>query len=318
MNWWKDLKGKVRLKELLKNHTTFKIGGPVKFFIEPRDINDLKLLLNLVNPALSTAKRNCKIRKGGVKIYLPAGRQGKMPLLVIGAGSNILINDKGVDGVVLRLNSPYFKRVSFRNNCLDVGSGARLSQVVLSAQKRGLSGAEFLVGIPGTVGGALVMNAGVSGKSIGDLVENVTVMDYNGSIKILNKKDIKFGYRVSSLSKYIILSARIKLVKADKEEIRGRVKRYLGYRKITQGLSLPNAGCIFKNPQGYSAGRLIDLCGLKGKRIKDACVSERHANFILNLGRAKSEDVIGLMKLIQREVKNKFNINLKPEIKIWQ
>lgn len=293
MNWYKVLQGKVKFKELLKDHTTFRIGGPAKFFIEPQDIDDLRLLLN------------------SVKRY-------KIPILVIGAGSNILISDKGLDAVVLRLNSLHFKRISFRNNYLEVGSGAMLSQIVLSAQKHSLSGAEFLVGIPGTVGGALVMNAGIPDRNIGDLVENVTIMDYNGNVKTLNKKDIKFDYRVSSLSKYIILSACIKLVRRNKEEIKDKLNRYLNYRKVTQDLSFPSAGCIFKNPAGYSAGRLIDLCGLKGKRIGDACVSLKHANFILNLKRAKAGDVFRLMNLIRKEVKNKFHITLKPEIKIWR
>jgi len=293
MNWWKNLKGRVRQKELLKNHTTFKIGGPAKFLIEPEDIDDLKLLLNLL-------------------------KRYKIPTLVLGAGSNILISDKGLDSVVLRLSSPYFKRIYFKNNSCEVGSGALLSQVVLSAKRRGLSGVEFLVGIPGTLGGALIMNAGLPDKNIGDLVEKVTVIEYNGNIRTLNKKDLKFGYRTSNLSKYIILSATIKMVKKNKQEIKDRIRRYLNYRRVMQDLSRPSAGCIFKNPPGYSAGKLIDLCGLKGVRFKDAYISPRHANFILNLGNAKAGDVLKLMELIRREVKNKFHITLEPEIKIWK
>lgn len=318
MKWWKSLKGKVRQKELLREHTTFKIGGPAKFFIEPQDIDDLRLLLNSVNPVRKIDTGKTKF-SNGVKRYLThSGRQGKIPILVIGAGSNILISDKGLNAVVLRLNSPHFRRISFRNNYLEVGSGVMLNQIVFSAQKHNLSGTEFLVGIPGTVGGALVMNAGIPGRNIGDLVENVTIMDYNGNVKTLNKKDIKFDYRVSSLSKYIILSACIKLAKRNREEIKDKLNRYLNYRKVTQDLSFPSAGCIFKNPAGYSAGRLIDLCGLKGKRIQDACVSLKHANFILNLRRAKAGDIFRLINLIKKEVKNKFHITLKPEIKIWR
>mgnify|MGYP001581860734 CR=1 FL=1 len=295
MNWWRNLKGRIRLAEPLKNHTTFKIGGPAKFFIEPQDPNDLRLLLSLV-------------------------KRYNLSLLVIGRGSNLLISDKGINGVVLRLNAPWFNKLSYKDNYLEAGSGALLSRVVLNALGHGLSGAEFLVGIPGTVGGALAMNAGIAqdNRSIAELVESVTVMDYRGNRKILNKKDIRFGYRTSSLSKYIILSALIKLNRKNKEQINDKIKAYLKYRKLTQDLSKPSAGCIFRNPKGHSAGRLIDLCGLKGKRIGDAGVSLKHANFILNLGKGSARDVCKLMDLIRKKVNNKFNINLTPEIKIWQ
>lgn len=293
MSWPRNLKAKIRLEEPLKKHTTFKIGGPARFFIEPHDIADLKLLIT-------------------------SAKKYKIPILVIGSGSNILISDKGVAGMVLKLNSSSFRRVFIKCNCLEAGSGATLRQLIQVASERALSGAQFLAGIPGTVGGALAMNAGAWGKNIGDLVQKATVMDYNGNIKILSKKDIKFGYRKSSLSKFIILSACIKLAKKNKKEIKDNINKYLEYRRNTQDASLPNAGCIFKNPPGKSAGRLIDLCGLKGKRIGNASVSVRHANFILNQGNAKASDILKLMRLIKTEVKRKFTITLEPEIRIWQ
>ena len=293
MNWQKSLKGKFRTREFLKEHTTFKIGGPAKIFFEPRDIKDLRLSLSLV-------------------------KKNRIPILVIGAGSNILVNDDGFKGMVLRLNTPSFKKIVLKHNCLEAGSGVLLSQVVLKAKGLGLSGAEFLSGIPGTVGGALIMNAGIREKNIADLVEDVKVMDYNGNIKILNKNNIKFKYRSSNLSQYIILSARLKLRKKDPRKIKEKIKKYFVYRKLTHDLSKPSAGCVFKNPTGYSAGRLIDLCGLKGKRIGDASISFKHANFIVNIGNARAKDVLKLMSLIRREVKKKFNISLKPEIKIWK
>ena len=295
MNWWRNLKGRIRLAEPLKDHTYFKIGGPAKFFIEPQDSNDLRLLLSLV-------------------------KRYNFPIFVIGRGSNLLISDKGINGVVLRLNAPWFNKLSYKDNYLNVGSGVLLSRVVLFAQDYGLSGAEFLAGIPGTVGGALAMNAGIAqdNRSIAELVESVTVMDYRGNRKVLNKKDIRFGYRTSSLSKYIILSTLIKLNRKNKEQINDKIKAYLKYRKLTQDLSKPSAGCIFRNPTGNSAGRLIDLCGLKGKRIGGAGVSLKHANFILNLENAAARDVLQLTDLIKKEVRKKFNIDLKPEIKIWQ
>jgi len=295
MNWWRNLKGKVRLQEPLKNHTTFKIGGPAKFFIEPRDPEDLKLLLGL-------AKKN------------------KFSLYLIGRGSNLLISDKGINGVVIRLSGPYFRNLFCKNNYLYAGAGVLLSSIVLFTREHGLSGGEFLTGIPGTVGGALAMNAGVAKEymSIGNIIKDVTVMDYAGDIKTLDKKDIKFAYRKSSLSKYIILNATIRLKKNNKKEIGDRIKEYFDSRKRTQDLSRPSAGCVFKNPAGDSAGRLIDLCGLKGKRIKDAAISLKHANFILNFGKANAADVRRLMDLVKKEVHSKFNIDLTPEIKIWQ
>ena len=301
MNWWRKLKGKVRLKEPLKNHTTFKIGGPANFFIEPDNPDDLRLLLNLAN-------------------------QYDLPVFVMGRGSNLLISDKGISGVVVRLSAPCFNRLSYKDTYLSAGSGVSLGEAVLFAQEHGLSGAEFLAGIPGTVGGALAMNAGISQKvhrsefrvqSIGDLAKKVTVMDYAGNIKTLNKGDISFGYRESSLSKYIILSTLMKLKKGSKKQIEGKIKSYLEHRKLSQDLSKPSAGCIFRNPAGHSAGRLIDLCGLKGKRIKGAAVSLKHANFILNLKGASARDVCKLMDCIRKKVNSKFNINLIPEIKIW-
>lgn len=293
MNWWKELRGRVKLNEPLENYTTLKIAGRAKFFIEPKDINDLKLLLSLL-------------------------RRYKIPLRIIGAGSNILVSDKGVDAAVIRLDSPYFNRLSLKNGYLEVGSGVGLNEVVLATQRRGLSGVEFLAGIPGTIGGALAMNAGIPQANIAQTVKDITVMDYYGNIKTLNKKDIKFSYRSSHLSRYIILSARLKLVKKNKRKIKDEINKYLNYRHITQDLSLPSCGCIFKNPRGDSAGRLIDLCGLKGKRIGDAFVSLKHANFILNLGNAKAGDVFKLMDLIKKKVKKRFNVTLEPEIKIWR
>jgi UDP-N-acetylmuramate dehydrogenase len=293
MNWWKDLKSKVKPNEPLKQHTTFKIGGRAKFFIEPKDTSDLKLILKLL-------------------------KKYQISPFIIGAGSNILVSDKVIDGAVLCLNSPYFRKIRFKNNLLEAGSGMMLNKIVSLAQRCSLGGIEFLVGIPGTLGGALVMNAGVSGKSIADLVEKVMVMDYNGKIKTLDKSQLKFGYRSSNLAKYIILGAQLKLIKKNKKIIKQNLEKYLIYRLLTQDLSRPSAGCIFKNLKRYAAGKLIDLCGLKGKRIGDAGVSLKHANFILNLKAAKATDVIRLMQLIQKKVKARFNINLEPEIKIWQ
>lgn len=301
MNWPKHLKARVRQREPLKKHTSFRIGGPAKFFIEPHGLSSLKFLLSIL-------------------------KRYNVPPLLIGSGSNLLVNDKGVDAAVLHLSSPYFRRIVFKGGFLEAGAGVMLSRVISEAKRRGLSGAEFLAGIPGTVGGALAMNAGISEvhssqltvHSVGDLVGKVRIMDHNGNIRILDKKQIKFGYRKSSLAKYIILSARLRLVKKNKEEIENKIKGYIFRRRSTQDLKHYSAGCVFKNPEGESAGKLIDLCGLKGRGIGRAKVSFKHANFIINTGGATARDVLRLMSLIRKRVREKFNIDLEPEIKIWQ
>jgi UDP-N-acetylmuramate dehydrogenase len=301
MKLLKPLKGRVKLNEPLGKHTTFGVGGAADFFIQPKDEPDLKLLLSLL-------------------------KRGKMPFLLIGAGSNLLVSDRGVRAAVISLDSPYFKRIICRGPVLEAGSGASLSRVIQTTIRNGLSGLEFLAGIPGTMGGALAMNAGISKRSpdgivryynIADPIKDVTVMDRRGNVKTLQKKQIRFSYRKSGLAEYVILSARFKLIKKSKNEIKNKIESYINYRKATQDTSWRSAGCVFKNPVHDSAGRLIDLCGLKGKSIGDARVSSAHANFIINAGRAKAADILKLMTLIRKKVKAKFNIKLEPEIKIW-
>lgn len=293
MNWPKNLKSEIKLAEPLKNKTTFKVGGPAKLFCAPRGLADLKLLIR-------------------------AAKKNKLKIFVLGAGSNILVPDKGVEGLVLQLSSSYFKKISFRGNCLSAGAGLMLGRVVGAAKLKGLSGLEFLIGIPGTVGGALMMNAGAWGRSIGELIEAVEVIDFKGKVKLLKKRDIKFGYRSCGLGRCIILSARLRLDKKNKEELRQDLNRYLQARAKSQDSAFPNAGCVFKNPAGESAGKLIELCGLKGRKIGGASISRKHANFIMNKKNARSGDILSLMKLVKCAVKNKFKLNLEPEIKIWR
>ena len=293
MNWQKNLKGRINSREPLSKYTTFKIGGPARFFARPKNIEDLKLLLK-------------------------QAKSDKIPILVIGAGSNILASDKGVKAVVVKLDALCFTQIASRGLSIEAGSGVLLSRLIRFAANKGLGGAEFLAGIPGTVGGAVVMNAGASGKDIFGLIYSVTLVDCQGRIKILPRKKIKFAYRRSGLEKFVVLSARLRLKKENKSGINRAIKECLSYRRDSQDYSFPNAGCVFKNPAGQSAGRLIDLCGLKGKVFGGAMVSLKHANFILNKGNARASDVIKLMRLIQKEVGKKFNFNLEPEIKIWQ
>lgn len=287
-------KGKIKFNEPLYKRTTFKIGGLAKFWAEPKDIDDLRSLLDF-------------------------SKKKSLPLFFIGKGSNLLVKDEGYRGMVICLNSPYFRRIDLQDNAIFVCSGVALNNLINFTETKTLSGCEFLSGIPGTVGGALVTNTGVrkpKACNIGDLVEEVTIMDYNGRVKTLDKKQITFGYRSSNLSKYIILGARLKLKKGDRQNMLKNIKGFMEYRRKTQELSRPSAGCVFKNPPNRSAGKLIELCGLKGTRVGDACVSSKHANFIVNLRSAQAKDVLKLIDLVQMKVKEKFGINLEPEIKI--
>jgi UDP-N-acetylmuramate dehydrogenase len=297
MPWWKNLKKPGKLSEPLKKHTTFRIGGPAQFFFRPEDLEELRQIVGIAR------KRNLKV-------------------LALGSGSNLLVSDKGVRAVVVKLDKPGFQKISYFENILETGAGRPLSRLLSYCRGQGLSGLEFMAGIPGTVGGALSMNAGVrAGKkllAIGDLVESVQVLDYNGKIKILEGRKLKFGYRRSNLSKYIILSCRFKLNFKSSGEIQDKIADYLKRRGNTQDYTRPNAGCVFKNPDGDSAGRLIDACGLKGKKIGGAAVSFKHANFILNQNRCSARDVLALVKLIRKAVKKKYGILLEPEIKIWK
>lgn len=312
MNWSKGLvrilKGDIHFNEPLSKHTTFKVGGPADVWVEPFDLEDLAKIVKLA-------------------------KNKKKKFFIIGNGSNILVKDKGYRGIVVKLNSAPFQKIRFGKNTLTAGSAVSLRRMALLAKNNGLSGCEFLSHIPGTLGGALIANAGVSwtpeGKGkrqdISDLVTSVEVLGRDGQIKILDRKKINFGYRHSDLSKYIITSATLRLKAAKKSEITKRMREFHEYRDSTQRYEAANAGCIFKNPKyplgktnsnAFGAGKLIDLCGLKGERIGGAYVSQAHANFIINDGRAKAEDILRLMKIIRSKVREKFNIVLEPEIKI--
>ncbi|MDD4908096.1 MAG: UDP-N-acetylmuramate dehydrogenase [Candidatus Omnitrophica bacterium] len=293
MNWLKQLRGRIRRNEPLSRHTTFGIGARASFFIEPEDASDLIGLI-------SALKRE------------------KLPIRLIGSGSNLLVKDKKLDCAVIKLSSPFFRKIRSEGNILEAGGGAALPALLKYASVHGLAGLEFLAGIPGTVGAGLVMNAGIPGEEIGGVVLDAEVMDHRGRIRRLEKNDMGLAYRKSGLDKYIVISARFKLKPDKKPAIQKRINGLLKKRLDTQDHSCRSAGCAFKNPAGASAGKLIDACGLKGARIGGAYVSDKHANFIINKGDARAADVLELMKLIQKKVKNKFKIELEPEIKIWR
>ena len=294
MNWWKRLNIDLRRNVRLSGYTTFGIGGKADYFARPSGVAALAALL-----------AEC--------------RRQRLPLRVIGAGSNLLVSDKGVRGVVVSLSAPAFSRIRRKGYTLDVGAGVRLSRLVGYCCRQGIGGTEFLSGIPGTLGGALWMNAGAHDASIGDLVETVAIMHYNGAVQILNRGEISFSYRWSSLRDSIILGARLKCRRAGVSAATAAVRAYLLDRRSKQDIAARSAGCVFKNPAPErAAGYLIDQCGGKLLRCGGAAVSSKHANFIVADGAATAADVRRLMRLIQAKVKKRFGLKLEPEIELWQ
>ena len=281
----------------LKNYTTFKIGGPAKYFYTAKNKDDL----------IKTMKTANKL---------------KLPFFVLGGGSNILVADKGYDGLVIKVKSEKFKvknySLKFKVIC---GGGAALNKLVFKSIEIGATGMEWAVGIPGaTVGGAIRGNAGAFKQSMKDIVKKVEILDLREAIpqvKVLRNKDCKFKYR-DSIFKHnknlIILSTEIELKKGDKKAIKKRVKENLKWRKDNQSLDFPSAGSVFQNPKKHPAGWLIEQCGLKGKKAGKAQISKKHANFIVNLGGAKAKNVLELINLVKKKVKQKFGVDLKEEI----
>ena len=293
MNWYSGLKAKILFNEPLSRHTTLRVGTNARLWVEPYDVEALRSLL------------------------LKAKAQ-REDYLVIGSGSKLLIKKKKFP-LVIHLGATAFKRCIKRHNDIIAGAGVSLGRLIGFASKHNLGGLEFLQGIPATVGGALVLNAGAAWPKrmeIGSFAEQVKVMDKSGSIKILDRKVLEFGYRNSNLKEYIILSARFRLSKKKKEDIESAMQKFREHRLKTQEIGGFTCGSIFKNPHAQSSGRLIDLCGLKGRRIGDALISNKHANFIINLGNASSNDVLALMHLAQDEVRKRFKINLEPELQV--
>lgn len=285
----------IRENVMLNNYTTLNIGGPAKYFVFVRNIEELKKILQLV------------------KLY-------NENLLIIGAGSNILVSDKGFNGVVVKLKED-FCRIKINNTTVEVFSGVMLSMLIKTVVDHSLGGLEDLFGIPGTIGGCVVMNAGVKTSTVSDFIEYIEVIDVKepevGIIKF-RRNDINFDYRKSGLEdKYVVIKAVFNLKVSKKEKLIERINEVLLNRIKTQPLGTFNAGCIFKNPsKDISSAQLIEGCGLKGYSIGDAYISEKHANFIINRKNAKAEDFVALIRYVIKKVKEKYNIELEPEIRI--
>lgn len=278
--------------ELMSKHTSFKIGGKADYLALPRNVEELKEVLVW-----------CK--KTGT------------PYFVMGNGTNLLVKDKGIRGVVVKI-SDNFSDVSVEEDCIEAGAGILLSKLSRIALKHELSGMEGLSGIPGTLGGAVVMNAGAYGYEIKDIFVNCMVLNEDGDTEIFTKEKMDFGYRETVLqgSGKVVLSVKLKLNKGKYGDIKALMDDFTQRRQAKQPLSQPSAGSVFKRPAGYYAGKLIEDAGLKGYRIGDAQVSEKHAGFIVNLGNATADDVLKLIEHIKATVYEKFGVQLEPEVKI--
>ncbi len=276
----------------LSEMTWFGLGGNAEYFIRPKTAEQL-----------AEAARLCS--------------ENNLPLRVLGFGSNLLIRDEGVKGVVIKLEQEEFCKIEHKDNLLIAGAGADLGKLVLDCVRKGRGGLEALAGIPGSIGGAVRMNAGGNFGDIGSVVESVMLMDSQGQIFEKSKPELQFDYRHSNITTKIILAAKLKLSEADPQQLLRSVKEVWIYKKNTQPLNMKSAGCVFKNPRGMSAGAMIDRCGLKGTKIGGAMVSEKHANFIVAEKGCKSSDVISLIDLIKKKVKDRFDVALELEIEIW-
>jgi len=298
MNFPRNLiKGNIALGEKLGRHTSFRIGGPAAVWAQPRDVKELK------------------------RIVIFAG-ENRIPTFVIGGGTNVLARDEGFNGIVIHLGSSAFKNIRIDGTIIRTGAGYSVPALVRLCCSEGLSGLESLIGIPGTVGGAICMNAGGWSsplyKNIGDYVTSLKVMDNEGNIKTLKREALSFGYRYSNLSPYIILEADLKLSREESSALKSRCSKFLKMKRGKQVLDAPSAGCVFKNPKDFqfTTGQMIDMLGLKGLTLGGAQVSRKHANFIINRGRASCEDVLKLVDIIRKKVMDNYNISLELEIKI--
>jgi len=282
---------KVRSDKDLAKNTTFRVGGPAAVFAVADSLHDLHVIVGTAT-------------------------EYELPLLLLGRGSNLLISDYGYQGVVLQLGKD-FQRISVMDEEVICGAAVTLGSLIQTTLKQSLKGLSFAIGIPGTVGAAIAINAGAYDSDMGSVVSQVTT--YNSQCQLMSKShdEIGFNYRSTLLDKdQIILEAKLQLTAGKQEQIKSEMEINFRKRKESQPLGQPSAGCIFKNPDGMAAGKLIDMAGCKGWKIGGAVVSEKHANYIINNGDASAQDIYLLMKKIQKQVKSTSDILLEPEIKV--
>ena len=281
----------VMKDEPMKKHTTFRIGGPADYFVTPESREEIQAIVEL-----------CK--------------KEEIPYSVIGNGSNLLVGDKGYRGVILQIFKK-MNQIRVEENKIYAGAGALLSKIAATALSESLTGFEFAAGIPGTLGGACVMNAGAYGGEMKDVLETVTVLTRDGDVKTLTKDELELGYRTSVIAKkdYIVLSAVIRLENGKKEEIKAVMDDLKEKRITKQPLEYPSAGSTFKRPEGYFAGKLIQDAGLRGFQVGGAQVSEKHCGFVVNKDQATAADVMNLMNQVSDKVYEMSGVRLEPEVK---
>ena len=282
----------VKTDEPMAPHTWLSIGGPASYFVSPRNVDEM----------LEVVKR-CN--------------EHEVPMYALGSGANLLVDDAGVKGAVICLRQGQFMDVSLTEIGLRAGAGADLGRLVLQCVRQGLSGLECLTGIPGSIGGSVKMNAGGTFGDIGNVVDSVDVMTEAAEMFTRNRPDLAFAYRSTNITAKFILGAEFRLTQDDPHRILKQVKQIWIYKKNTQPLAKRNAGCIFKNPRGLSAGALIDRAGLKSKRVGGAYVSTKHANFILVEPPVTASDVLKLINIIRETVYKKHEVYLELELEVW-
>lgn len=277
----------------LSKLTWYRIGGPARYLVRPRSLEELQ-----------QAVRRCN--------------EHEIPIYVLGLGANLLVADEGVNGAVFRLDHESWRTVAFDKEMVDIGAGVDMQRLLLRACREGRSGIECLAGIPGTVGGGIRMNAGGKFGDFGEVVRRVTVMDLEGNVFERHKDDLVFDYRHTNIAAPFILGARIELDEDDPDRIMQRTKEIWFYKRNTQPLNTKNCGCVFKNPRGLSAGALIDQAGLKGMRVGNAEVSTKHANFIIAHPGCTCAEVLKLITIIRERVYERTQIELESEVQMWR
>jgi len=282
----------VRKEVPLAERTWFKLGGPAEYFAEPGSVDELQAVVE-------------RSRDEGLTVRL------------LGGGSRVLVRDEGVRGMVIRLHEPAFSEISIAGNKVTAGGGANLANVITASVGAGLAGLDPLVGIPGTIGGALHGNAGIQGGDIGQWTTQATVMTRAGEILQRDRDDMVFAYRQSSLDELVIVEAQFELEEEDPTELTKRMQKQWIVKKSNLPMAHENTGCIFKNPRGVSAGMLIDEAGLKGERAGNVEVSQRHANFFVAHPGATSREVLELIELVRNRVAERMGVELETEIEIW-
>ncbi len=282
---------KVLVDEPMKKHTTFRIGGPADFYVEPDEKQLIKLLL--------------------------IAKECDMPVTVVGNGSNLLVGDGGIRGLTVGIGKGLSK-IEVSDNTITAGAGAILASAASKAADASLGGMEFAAGIPGSIGGAVVMNAGAYGGEIKDIILSATVLTADGQVKEIQKEELDLSYRHSCIPEkgYIVLGAKLALTPKLQDEIRAEMAQLREKRVEKQPLEYPSAGSTFKRPEGYFAGKLVMDAGLRGYSVGDAQVSEKHCGFVINKGNAAAADVLTLIKDVQERVMEQFGVQLEPEVKM--